>query len=170
VTAPRLGPWARYLHAAEIARFIADGQHCDHPRCREPVAVYAWYYPNALGGQIGSERQLCTEHGVEFARRQGLMIGPAPEESELPEPSPAPHPGAWLYGMSAEQLRLHEEGGWHCDHPRCTRSARYLSSLHYLRAGRMQHRSRFLCVPHAGSFAVRQVIDMAMVRPPEVPR
>jgi hypothetical protein len=168
VNAPRLEPFARHLHPAETAWFAEAGEHCDHPRCRQPVAVYSWYYPNALGGQIGSGRQLCAQHGEEFARRRGLVIEPAPEESDLPERRPAPRPGAWLAGMSAEMLRLHVEGGWHCDHPRCTSPAWYFSSLHYLRAERMQHRSWFLCVPHAERFAGRHGIDFAAVRPPEV--
>jgi hypothetical protein len=168
VSAPRLEPFARSVHPAETARLTADGRHCDHRGCREPIAVYAWYYPPQIR-PAGHERFLCAEHGKAFARRQGLPIRPALEESELP-PVRVQRPGAYLTGMGASQLQEHEAEGWHCDFPGCRQPARYRSSLRYEQAGRIRRQSRFLCIPHAEQFAARHGIDMAAVPPPEVPQ
>ncbi|MGH3254818.1 MAG: hypothetical protein ACRDOU_05310 [Streptosporangiaceae bacterium] len=164
----RLEPFARHLHPAETARFTGEGRHCGHRGCREPATIYAWYYPAALGGQIGSERQLCTAHGEAFAARQGLTVRPAPEEGDVPDHGPVPRPGARLSGMSADSIADHEANGWHCDATRCLRPARYFASLRYLQGGTLRHRSGFLCVRHALNFARRHGIDMAGVRAPEV--
>jgi hypothetical protein len=159
----RLEPFARRLHPDETASLVAAGQHCDVRACHAPPEVYAWCYPNALGGDIGAERQLCTPHGEGFAHRQGLAIEPAPAASDLPARAPAAGPGAYITGMSASQIQLHKEHGWTCDYPACRQPARYLSSLRYRRAGRILHRTRFLCDPHAWRFAAAHGLDLAMV-------
>jgi hypothetical protein len=128
-------PYARYVHPAETAQFTADGEHCEHRGCRQPVAVVGWYYRRREGRPEAVERSLCREHGEAFARRHHAGIDAAPAEDEIPRRVPAPVPGAALWGMSAGQIAEHEGHGWHCDFPRCTRPARYLSALRYLKGG-----------------------------------
>jgi hypothetical protein len=98
VSTPRLRePFARRTHPAETAEFTLDGWHCDVRRCREPVSVYAWYYPRRGGRPTGAERFLCTPHGEAFARRQHLEIEPAPAEGELGFLARTQPPGAWAF-------------------------------------------------------------------------
>lgn len=161
-------PFARYLHPAEAAEFAQDGRHCDARRCREPITVYGWYRRRSGGLRLGHERYLCAGHGADFARRHHLEIEPAPAEADVRPHRPADTPWAHLHGMSAEMLRLHQAGGWHCDAPRCREAARYLASYRYrLGSGRMRQEARFLCSRHAESFAARHGIDMGAVTPPE---
>jgi hypothetical protein len=168
VTTDQIPPSARHLHQLEAGKFARQGEHCDTRGCREPIAIYAWYYRRTAGQVLGYERFLCTAHGEAFATRHRLAIEPAPAAEELNLPRLEPRPGAYLHGMTAGQLALHEAEGWHCDWPRCRAAARYLSSRRYVTpAGEFRHEARFLCDPHARTFAARHGIDMAAVLPPE---
>ena len=165
----RLPEFIRQIHPLEAADLADQGfRRCDTGPCREPVALYAWYYRRYQGQVLGHERYLCTAHGEAFAARHHLAIGGAPEASELNLPRPAPRLGAWLAGMSAPMLADHAEFGWHCDRARCRREARYQSSRAYMTpAGRFARVSLFLCDPHARRFAARHGLDFAAVLPPE---
>jgi hypothetical protein len=172
---PSLPPFARYLHPLEAAKFARQGRHCDVRRCSEPVVIYGWYYhrDRDLHRLIGHGRELCTSHGEAFAGRHHLVLEPAPRLEDVPrEHIESPRAGrASLGGMGAELIAEHDAHGWTCDMPRCQEPARYLSGLNYAtRSGQARHLSRFLCDRHALSFAKRQSIDMAAVRPPEVSR
>lgn len=162
-------PFARHVHPLELADLARDGQqHCGTRRCREPIAVYGWYYRRCRGQVLGYERYLCTGHGEAFAARHHLAVEDAPPAAVLNLPRPAPRLGARLEGMSAQMTADHEAFGWHCDRQRCRQEARYLSSHAYRTpAGRFVRDSRFLCVPHARRFAARHGLDFAAVLPPE---
>jgi len=77
-------PMARRLSADEIARFIANGSHCETRKCREPVAVvtWRWFRSAAAGRVLVAEHFVCTGHGEAFASRHHVEIEPAPEGSE----------------------------------------------------------------------------------------
>jgi hypothetical protein len=173
----QLPPFARRLHQLETAAFTRQGEHCDTRGCREPVAIYAWYYRRSGGQVLGYERALCTAHGEAVAARHHLPVDPAPAEAELAEadlphldPEP-PRPRTFLYGMSAAMLADHEANAWHCDWPRCRGEARYFSGHHYQPPrGKFRRVARFLCVPHAERFAAGHGIDFAAVDPPEEAR
>jgi hypothetical protein len=161
-------PFARRIHQLEAAEFAREGQHCDTRRCREPIAVYAWYHRRQHGEVLGHERLLCASHGEAFATRHHLAIEAAPPASELDLPRPELRIGVYLIGMAARQLALHEDLGWHCDRPRCRRPACYLASRRYRTpTGRLGYAAGFLCTPHARRFATRHGIDFAAVLPPE---
>lgn len=169
---PLADDFTRRLHPVEAADMAATGQHCDTRRCREPVTIYAWYHRRVadLPEPLGHERFMCTAHGEAWAARRRLVIEDPPPGSERHRSDPDPGPGVCLSGMSAGQIREHEEMGWHCDHTQCLRPARYSASLRYAVRGeaRTRHWAGFVCLPHARSFARRHGIDMATVSRPEV--
>ena len=82
-------PAARQIHPDDMARFYAEGKHCEirRPRtCRRPVTVltWRWWHSAAAGRVLVAEHFVCTEHGQEFARRYSITIEPAPSGRSLP--------------------------------------------------------------------------------------
>ena len=150
----------------------ALGYHCGTRRCHEPIAVFALYRRRFGGRLIDYERFVCRAHGDAWAARHRLAIEDPPPGSERHRLDPDPGPGVRLSGMSAGQIRFHEENGWHCDRARCLRPAWYKASIRYAVRGEARTRrwAGFVCLPHARSFAHRHGLDMAAVRSPEVSR
>jgi hypothetical protein len=82
--APLRRPVAWQIHPADMARFFAEGKHCEtrKPRtCRRPVTVVTWrWWRSAAAGRVRvSEHFVCTEHGQEFARRHRIQVDPPPD-------------------------------------------------------------------------------------------
>jgi hypothetical protein len=63
-----------------VARFAAEGKHCEHRRCRNPQTVNTWRYwrSTEVGRVLVAEHQVCDEHGQEFATRHHTEIEPPP--------------------------------------------------------------------------------------------
>jgi hypothetical protein len=80
-------PIAWYLHPADARQFAAAGKHCEIRRCHRPQAVNVWRYwrSTEVGRILLSERQVCLEHGREFASRHGIPIDPIPESGATPK-------------------------------------------------------------------------------------
>jgi hypothetical protein len=82
-------PIARQVHPDDLARFFAQGRHCEarrgNRRCQDPITVvsWRWFRSAAAGRVIVAERFLCTEHGQDFARRHRIEIEPPPPEPRL---------------------------------------------------------------------------------------
>jgi hypothetical protein len=73
------------VSAADAARFVAPGHHCETRKCREPIAMvtWRWWRSTEAGRVLLSERGMCVQHGRAFAERHGIEIEPAPDESGL---------------------------------------------------------------------------------------
>jgi len=64
--------WA--IHPDDVARFAAEGKHCETRHCRNPVAVVTWrFWRSASAGRVLlSEHLVCAGHGRAFAARHHL--------------------------------------------------------------------------------------------------
>lgn len=80
-TATLRAPAAWKIHETDVVRFGEQGQHCDHPRCREAVTVVTWrrWQSAEAGRELLAEHFVCTEHGQDFARRHHLEVEAAPD-------------------------------------------------------------------------------------------
>jgi hypothetical protein len=81
-------PQAWRIHPDDMARFFAEGKHCDARRpgtCRRAITVvtWRWWRSAAAGRVLVTEHFVCTEHGQEFARRHRIEIDPPPDAPSL---------------------------------------------------------------------------------------
>jgi hypothetical protein len=84
-------PLAWQIHPADVARFAAEGKHCETRRCRNRVAVvtWRWWRSSEARRALLTEHFVCDQHGQEFATRHHIEIEPTPAE-----PSRHSRPGA----------------------------------------------------------------------------
>jgi hypothetical protein len=73
-------PVAWRMRAADVARFAAQGQHCQARRCRSVVVVctWRWWRSSEVGKVLLAEHFTCDQHGQEFAGRHHIEIEPEP--------------------------------------------------------------------------------------------
>jgi len=84
-TAPQVRrPVAWRIRPDEIARFTAEGHHCETRSCREPVAIvtWRWFRSHWVGRVLIAEHFTCEEHGQAFAQRHHIAVEPAPTEGD----------------------------------------------------------------------------------------
>ena len=76
-------PWPACwrIHPDDVARFAAEGKHCETRRCREPAAMVTWRYWRSTAARrvLLAEHLTCVGHGRAFAERHGIDIDPAPD-------------------------------------------------------------------------------------------
>ena len=76
-------PWPRCwrIHPIDVARFAAEGKHCNTRKCREPIAMatWRWWRSTAAGRVLLAEHMTCVDHGRAFAERHGIDIDPEPD-------------------------------------------------------------------------------------------
>jgi hypothetical protein len=77
--APVRRPVAWRITPAEIARFTAEGEHCETRRCPKPVAIvtWRWFRSRWAGRVLIAEHFTCEEHGQAFAQRHHITVEPA---------------------------------------------------------------------------------------------
>jgi hypothetical protein len=75
-------PIASRMHPGDAARFAAEGEHCEHRRCRNPAVVVTrrWFRSAAARRVLLAEHMVCVDHGREFADRHHVEIQPPPDE------------------------------------------------------------------------------------------
>lgn len=142
-------PQAWRIRPSEVARFAADGKHCETRKCREPAAVVTWrWWRSAADARVLiSEHLVCERHGAGFAVRHHIGVDPAGEVE-------ARH-------LSDAEMTALEAEGRHCEWPACQIAATWIFTQSYTVHGEPRSDQDLSCDRHARVFATRFHISIA---------
>jgi hypothetical protein len=149
-TAPVPRPWARWLHADELAALKATIRHCETRKCRNPVAIitWRWWRSSELGGKVlVTEHFVCSEHGTGFATRHHIPVDPAAEVE--------------VRHLGAEEAAALEAEGRHCDWPGCLNAPAWMFSQSFAVRGEPRAAEDLSCTDHVRQSAARLHVPMS---------